>query len=190
MGTTKWLVAGAVMLAAANAQARDQQKTHAYIAPYAGYTHLRLDEGTVYNEPDTMRFDALTFGASFGFQTPSGFLVEIGRSHAVHADVFDDRGDFELTENYGAVGWRISFADGWHFTPKVGRVGWELSSDHRVMLDDDGERHYDVTGWDNFWEVSLTRQLSENVSLGVNFKDVEQDFGHARSGTFTASFAF
>jgi len=190
MGTKKLLVACAAVMVATSAHAVDPQKTHAYIAPYGGYTHLRLDEGTVYNELDTVRFDALTFGASFGFQMPIGFQVEIGRSHAVHADVFDDRGDFELTENYGAVGWRIPIAEGWHFTPKIGRVGWELSSDHRIMLDENGERHYDVTGWDNFYELSLTRELGKNVSLGVNFKDVDQDFGHARSGTFTASFAF
>ncbi len=188
MGTTKWLGVCAVALAAATAQA--QEKTKAYIAPYAGYTHMRLDAGTVFNEADTARFDALTFGASFGFQMPIGLLVEIGRSHAIHADVFDDQGDFELTENYGAVGWRIPFADGWHFTPKVGRAGWELSSNHRILLDDAGERHYELNGWDNFWEVSLTRQIKQSILLGVNFKDVDQDFGHARSGTFTASFAF
>jgi hypothetical protein len=190
MGIAKWLVVAGAVAAATNAQAQDAQKTRAYIAPYAGYTHLRLDEGTVYQQTETYKFDALTFGASFGFQMPVGFLAEVGRSHAIHADFFDEPGDFELTHTSGAVGWRIPFANGWHFTPKVGRLKWELSSDNRIMLDSQGERHYDIQGWDNFYELNLTRQLSDNVSMGVIFKDVEQEFGHSRAGAFTVSFAF
>ena len=45
-----------------------------------------------------------TFGATFGFQTPIGFLAEISCSHAVHADLFDEPGDFDLLHTAGAVG--------------------------------------------------------------------------------------
>lgn len=188
MGFSKWLVAAAALVAVTNVQA--QEKTRAYIAPFAGYTHLRLDEGTVYDEFDTVKFDALTFGATFGFQTPIGFLAEISRSHAVHADLFDEPGDFDLLHTAGAVGWRIPFAEGWYFTPKIGRLKWELSSDNRIMLDNQGDRHYAINGWDNFYELNLTRELKKNVSLGVTFRDVDQEFGHARSGVFGVSFAF
>jgi hypothetical protein len=188
MGTTKWLVAGVAVLAAAGVQA--QEKTRAYIAPYAGYAHIRLDPGTVYQLTETYRFDALNFGAVFGFEMPVGFLAEVGRAHSVHADFFDDPGSFDLTHTSGAVGWRIPFADGWHFTPKIGRLRWELSSEHRILLDSDGGRHYDIQSWDNFYELNLTRQLNENISMGAQFRDVYQDFGHARSGAFTVSFAF
>jgi hypothetical protein len=190
MGIAKWLVAAAAIAAATGAQAQDPGKTRAYIAPYAGYTHLRFNEGTVYEQTDTLKFDALTFGASFGFQTSVGFLAEVGRSHAIHADFFDEPGDFELKHTSGAVGWRIPFANGWHFTPKIGRLKWELSSDNRILLDSEGVRHYDVQGWDNFYELNLTRQLNDSVSLGVIFKDVDQEFGHARSGAFAVSIAF
>jgi len=190
MGTKQWLVAVGALCAAAGAQAQDRPKTHAYIAPYAGFTHMRLNEGTVWQQTDTFKFDAVQLGASFGFQTPVGFLVEIGRSHSVHADFLDDPGDFELVHTSGAVGWRIPFAEGWAFTPKVGRLRWELSSDNRVMLDGAGERHYDIQGWDNFYELNLTRQLSDSVSMGVVFQDVDESFGHSRSGAFTVSFAF
>jgi len=188
MGISKWLVAAVALAAVTNVQAQD--KTRAYIAPFAGYTHLRLDEGTVYEQDDTVKFDALTFGATFGFQMPVGFLVEISRSHAVHADLFDEPGDFDLLHTAGAVGWRIPFGEGWAFTPKIGRLKWELSSDHRILLDDDGNRHYDIHGWDNFYELNLTREIKKNVSLGVSFRDIDQEFGHARSGVFGASFAF
>jgi len=188
MGTKKWLVACAAMAVAAGAHAGE--KAHAYIAPYAGFTHLRLNEGTVYQQTDTLKFDALLLGASFGFQWPAGFLAEVGRSHSVHADFFDDPGDFELTHTSGAVGWSIPFAEGWNFTPKIGRLKWELSSDNRVLLDSQGERHYDINGWDNFYELNLTKEISKSVSMGAQFKDVDQEFGHARSGAFTVSFSF
>ena len=171
-------------------QAQDAAKTHAYIAPYAGMTHMRFNEGTVLGQTETFTFDAVQIGASFGFQTPVGFLVEVGRSHSVHADFLDDPGDFELVHTSGAVGWQIPFADGWAFTPKVGRLKWELSSDNRVMLDSEGVRHYEIQGWDNFYELNLTHKLKNNIALGLVFQDVDESFGHARSGAFTVSFAF
>jgi hypothetical protein len=190
MGMKNWLFAVGALCAAAGAQAQDAPKTRAYIAPYGGFTHMRFNEGTVYQQTETIKFDAVQFGASFGFQTPVGFLAEIGRSHAIHADFFDEPGDFELLHTSGAVGWRIPFAESWAFTPKVGRLRWELSSDNRIMLDGEGNRHYDIQGWDNFYELNLTRQLKDNVSLGVQFQDVDEEFGHSRSGAFTVSFAF
>jgi hypothetical protein len=190
MGKSKWLVAAGALLVAAGAQAQEPRKTHAYITPFAGFTHLRLNDGTVYQQFETVSFDALQFGAAFGFQTPVGFLAEVGRSHAIHADFFDDPGDFELTHTSGAIGWKIPFAEGWNFTPKVGRLRWELSSDNRILLDNQGERHYEIQGWDNFYELNLTRTLKNNMTLGVMFQDVDEEFGHARSGAFTVSFAF
>jgi len=188
MGISKWLVAAVASIAATGVQA--QEKTRAYIAPYAGYTHIRLNEGTVYQQSDTFKFDALTFGASFGLQTPVGFLAEVSRTHAIHADLFDEPGDFDLLHTAGAVGWRIPFAESWAFTPKIGRLKWELSSDNRILLDGEGARHYDINGWDNFYELNLTRQVKQNISLGVTFRDIDQEFGHARSGMFGVSFAF
>jgi hypothetical protein len=189
MGKMKWLGACVALAMAAGAHA-DGGKTQAYIAPYVGYAHMRIDGGTVYNEPDTLKFDAGKFGASFGFITPVGFLAEVGRSHAVHANLFYDESDLELTHTSGAVGWRFSFGEGWNFTPKVGRLGWELASDHRILVGDDGERHKTIDGWDNFFELGLTKNLSRSISMGVLFQDVDEEFGHSRSGAFTVSFAF
>lgn len=189
MGIARLLVAVALACAAAGAHAQDQRRALAYVAPYAGYTHMRIDSGRIYQEPDTLRFDALTFGAAFGFRFPVGFMIEAGHSNAIHANVFDGD-DFALTQTYGAVGWRIPFAGGWNFTPKVGRTRWELDADSRILLDSNAERHEGIDGWDNFWEAGLTYDVKERLSLGVLFKDVDQDFGHSRSGTFTVAFAF
>ena len=55
MGIAKWLVVVGAVAAATNVQAQDTEKTQAYIAPFAGYTHLRFNEGTVYQQNETLR---------------------------------------------------------------------------------------------------------------------------------------
>jgi hypothetical protein len=184
------------LLLATAAQAQDaaapggNHRAMFYIAPYTGFAHLRIDRGQMFEQEDTVKVDALELGASLGFRTPFGLMLEIGRSDAVHANWFDDHGDIELTHSYASVGWRLSAGETWYFTPRIGRAHWVLESSHRWLFDPAGERHYEIDGWQNFWELGLTHDLNRHVSLGLNFKDVNQDFGHARSLTFVASFAF
>jgi len=179
-------LAASLGVSAAHADGRGKM----YITPFAGFNHLRIDRGHVFDEAETLRFDSLQVGATVGYRAPFGLVIEAGRSSAIHADIFDDHGDYWLTQSFGAVGWQIAFADGWHITPRVGRGRWDLESDHRVLLDGAGERHYEVKGWDNFWEVALMREVRESFSLGVNFKDVDQEFGHSRTGEFMVRFQF
>jgi hypothetical protein len=188
MGKSQWLVTGLLACAASVAQA--QENGSVYIAPFAGYSHLRIDEGRVFDEAETLRFDALQVGANFGYRAPFGLIVEVGRSDALHFDLFDDHDGFALRQTYGAIGWQVEFADGWHLMPRVGRGQWVLSSDNRVLIDSDGERHHNVRGWDNFWEVGLMRDVGSVMSMGVNFKDVDQEFGHTRTGEFSVRFRF
>jgi len=173
---------------ASAAQAQEGGKM--YITPFVGSTHLRIDHGWVFNEPETIRFDSLQLGATLGYHAPFGLVVEVGRSNAIHANIFDDNNDYEFTQAYGALGWQVDFADGWHITPRIGRGRWVLDSDRRVLLDSDGERHHSVSGWDNFWEASLMRDINSVMSMGVNFKDVDQEFGHSRTGEFLVRFRF
>jgi hypothetical protein len=188
MGKAQWLVVASLAFGASAAGA--QEMGSVYIMPYVGSSHLRIDSGRVYNEAETFRIDSLKLGATLGYRAPFGLVIEVGRSNSVHANLFDEHGDYELTEAYGAVGWQFEFADGWHIAPRIGRERWDLNSDHRVLLDDTGERHYGVDGWDNFWEVALMREVNSVFSLGVNFKDVDEEFGHARAGEVFARFRF
>ena len=192
MGKSQWLVAGLLAFGASAAQAQAQERGSVYIAPYVGYSHLRIDAGRVFEEPETLRFDALHFGATLGYRAPFGLIVEVGRSDALHADLnfFDGSDAFTLTQTYGAIGWQVEFADGWHMTPRVGRGRWVLGSDDRVLIDGAGERHHEIRGWDNFWEVGLMRDVSSVISMGINFKDVDQEFGHTRTGEFSVRFRF
>jgi len=194
MGSTKWIVVA--LLAAASAQAQDgappsrDNQARIYIAPYAGYAHMRVDRGQIYEQDDTVKVDAIEVGASLGFRTPFGLMLEVGQSDALHASWFDDHGDLELTHRYASVGWRLPAGERWFFTPRVGRLHWTLESSHRWLFDDAGDRDYEIDGYQNFWEMGLTHELNPHISLGLNFKDVNQDFGHSRSLVFVASFAF
>jgi hypothetical protein len=190
MGSMKWMVTAAALFAATAVRA-DDEKTRVYIAPYVGYTHLRIDQGQIPEQFDTVRTDALQIGASLGVRIPVGLLLEAGRSNAIHTDLFfGDDLEIDFQSYYGAVGWRFPFGEGWHFTPKIGRGKWELSSSEFDWFGLDDAVEHEIEGWDNFYELSLSRELNEKISLGINFKDVDQEFGHSRSGTFVASFAF
>jgi len=195
MGIPKeWIVVA--MLAAATAQAQDEapaarpDRAMVYIAPYTGLAHLRVDRGLMYQQDDAVKVDAIEFGVAVGFRASFGLMLEIGRSNALHANWLDDHGDIELKHAYGSVGWRLPVGEKWYFTPRIGRAHWELSSSHRWLFDGEGERHYEIDGWENFWELGLTHDINRHISMGLNFKDVNQDFGHARSLNFVASFAF
>jgi hypothetical protein len=189
MGKSKWL-AGAMAALFGISAAHAADRGRMYITPFVGYAHLRIDSGRVYNVAETLRFDSLQFGATVGYLAPFGLLVEAGRSAAIHVDLLDDYRDYSLTQTYGAVGWQVDFAEHWHLTPRVGRGRWKLASDHRVLFDDAGVRSHNIDGWANFWEVGLMRDVNSWLSLGVNFKDANQQFGHSRAGEFMVRFAF
>ena len=64
MAMSKWLVATVALSAAAGVRAQAPaptsapaaEKTMAYITPYAGYTHIKIDSGRIYQEPDVPRW--------------------------------------------------------------------------------------------------------------------------------------
>jgi hypothetical protein len=189
MGKKRWLPVLLAALAAPAVHAEERGKM--FVSPYGGYAHLRIDAGTVSDQPETLRFDALQLGVSVGYRAPFGLVAELGRSSAVHADFFDDStGDYDLKQTYGAIGWQIEFGDGWQLTPRVGRARWQLASDERNLIDSDGEIRRELEGWEYFWEASIMREVSDAVSLGLNFKDIEQPYGHARIGEFLVKFQF
>lgn len=194
MGSKQWIVVA--LLAAASAQAQDaasssrDNQARIYIAPYAGYAHLRVDRGRIYEQDDTVKVDALQVGGSLGFRAPFGLTLEVGQSDALHASWFDDHGDLELTHRYVSLGWRVPAGERWYLTPRVGRLHWTLESSHRWLFENGADRDYEIDGYENFWELGLSHELNPHISLGLNFKDVNEDFGHSRSLAFVASFAF
>jgi hypothetical protein len=188
MGNAKWLVVALVGLAAGNAFA--ENRTEMQISPYAGYSHLRID-GANLLEGESKRLDQAMGGVTVGFLTPFNVVIEAGTNFAFHEDIFDSNDDdFGLDQDYAAIGYQFDFADGWRFVPKVGRLKWKLTSDDRDLVDSLGERHETLRGYDNFYEASLMRHLSKSIALGVNFRDIETQYGHSRSGALLVTFGF
>jgi hypothetical protein len=60
MGKSQWLaVAIAAALGTSAAHSEPGSRGRMYVTPFAGYTHLRTDNGKVVDEPETIRFDSL-----------------------------------------------------------------------------------------------------------------------------------
>jgi hypothetical protein len=189
MNKAKWLVAALGLLAAGGASAQDQSGF--VIEPFVGYSHLRIDHDKMV-DGETNRLDQVLAGVSLGYKTPFGLVINAGYSNAIHDDifVFDFASGYELDQYYGTVGYEFDFGSGWRFTPKAGRARWRLQSDDRQLLDNFGEQQKFLDGYENFVEVSLMRNISQSISMGLTARDVDADFGHSRSGAFAVTFAF
>jgi len=186
MNNRKWLVAVAGCLLAGAASA--ENRTEMQITPMLGYSHLRIDGAQVF-DGETRRLDQLMWGASLGVLTPFDVVVELGTTNAIHEDWFSSN-DFDLKSDFAALGYQLDFGNGWRFVPKVGRMKWKLYADDRDLVDPLGDTHHTLRGYDNYYEASLMRHLSESITLGVNFKDVDTEFGHSRSGAIAITFGF
>ena len=186
MNKAQWLVALAGCLLAGAASA--ENRTEMQITPMLGYSHLRID-GTWLDSGETNRLDQLAWGATLGVKAPFNVVVELGTASAIHEDWFSSN-DFDLKTDFAALGYQLDFGNGWRFVPKVGRMKWKLYSDDEHLVDLAGDSHKALRGYDNYFEASLMRHLSESITLGVNFKDVDTEFGHSRSGALVVSFGF
>ncbi|HTU66906.1 MAG TPA: hypothetical protein VMF52_13230 [Steroidobacteraceae bacterium] len=191
MGNSKWLVVAAALLAAGTwtDAARAENRAELQITPYVGYAHVRVDSPYL-RDGQTDRFDMAMGGATVGFLTPFGLVIEAGGSFGFHEEIFSNDTDLGLDQDYAAIGYQIDFADGWRFVPKVGRVKWKLESDDRDLLDLGGVRHETLRGYDNFYEASLMHHVSRSIAMGLNFRDIDTQFGHDRSGAFVVTFGF
>lgn len=186
MGKAKWLVALAGCLVAGAAAAENGSEMQ--ITPMLGYSHLRID-GDWLDSGTTNRLDQLAWGATLGVKTPFNVVVEIGTASAIHQDWFSSN-DFDLETDFATLGYQMDFGNGWRFVPKVGRMKWKLYSDDQHLVDLQGDSRKTLRGYDNYYEASLMRHLSESIALGVNFKDVDTEFGHSRSGGLVVTFGF
>jgi len=122
------------------------------------------------------------------YVAPVGFLVEAGYD-GQNNDRWDNRDHtLRLTEYTAAVGWQFETAHGFRITPKAGRARWDLYSDDgqltQVKPGTNTRR-----GYDNYWELSLQKTITDSVALGVLFKDNPYEFGNVKSVAFTATFA-
>ena len=102
MGKRMWLAVALGGLVTANALA-GEGRTEMQITPFAGYSHLRID-GPNLVDGETIRVDQAMWGATAGFLTPFGVVLEIGTAKAFHEDIFENDEDFGLDTDFAAVG--------------------------------------------------------------------------------------
>lgn len=159
------------------------------ITPRAGFGDMRIEAGQGVNEEE-IDIDTVNLGGAFGYATFFGLVIEAGIEMQTDGDIWNVGDEFTLTHQYVALGYEIEFRPGWRFTPKVGRTNWKLESDESFLFNPGPEEEKDIDGYDYFWEVQLTRRVSDSVALGASYRRGEFDFGRASSLSFVATFEF
>lgn len=151
------------------------------ITPRIGQGELQVDafEGIDQNLHESDIYGA---GIGFGVKTPIGVIFEIGADSHGNIDIFDDDDEFSLSQRYVAVGYQLELGDGWRVIPKVSRVRWKLRSDDGLFdfHSDDKE----IRGYEYVYEATIGRQVSRVLTLGLNYKHGDYDFGRARALSF------
>jgi hypothetical protein len=176
----KKAVFAAVLALCAVAQPALSENSEFQITPRIGQGELRLDEFEL-ADPDLYETDTYTYGLGLGVKTPIGLLFEIGADAQGNVGFFDD--EFSLTQRYIAVGYQFELGDGWRLIPKVGRVRWKLRSD-------EGPFHFhehaaeEIRGYEYVYEATIGKKISRVVTLGLNYKQGDYDFGRARALSF------
>jgi hypothetical protein len=159
------------------------------ITPRVGLGSLRVDALAGLNE-DRVSTDTYGIGAGFGYLTPIGIVAEIGADTFGDFDLFDTLDSFSLTQGFVALGYQADLGSGWRLVPKAGRARWELRSEEGRLFNPGPEEVREKSGYDYFWEVSLSRRVSSVVTLGVVHKQGQYDFGRTRSTAFVVTLGF
>ncbi len=159
------------------------------ITPHAGLGSLEVDALVGLNQ-ERVDVDTYGSGASFGYLTPIGVVLEIGADRYRDFDLFRTFDNFRVTQTFASIGYQFELGHQWRLVPRVGRAHWKLRSREGRIFNPGPEEKRDVSGDNYFWEVGVARQISEVVTLGVRFKRGQYDFGSTQSAAFTATFAF
>ena len=186
---SKWLVAVVACLVAP-AFAADDGRTAITVSPYLGGAHLKID-ADFREDGERLGRDLALAGITLGVRLPIGLTFEVGRSDAVHDNVFDWWSEgLSFTQKYASIGWQINLGDDWRLTPKYGRAQWDLDSDDVNLVLPSGEIRDKMEGYDNFAEATLSKQLSEGFELGLTARGIDTKFGESISGAVTVSWSF
>ena len=159
------------------------------ITPRAGFGSLKVDEFVGINS-ERVNADTYGIGASFGYLTPIGVVVEIGADRFIAFDLFETFDGFRLSQEFASIGYQFDLGNHWRLVPRVGRAHWKLHSREGRIFNPGPEEKRDVSGDDYFWEIGVARRISRVVTLGVNFKQGQYNFGRTQSAAFTVTLGF
>jgi hypothetical protein len=161
------------------------------ITPRVGVGELRIDQFVVGLSNDDSQRDTHGIGVGFGFLTPVGLVIEAGGDIFGDENLFDTQDSFNLRQEFISLGYQFELGDGWRFVPRVGRAHWKLRSEDGQFFDfDDDNDVREVRGNDYFYEASVSRRISRVVTLGLNVKQGNYDFGRTRSAAFLVTLGF
>ena len=159
------------------------------ITPRVGLGELRLKPGVITLDVP-QEVDTGDFGVGFAFVTPIGLMLEVGLQ--LQTNLLDPGGDAEaeltLLERYVAAGFQLELGSGFRLTPKVGRIRWRLRSEEDPLFNFGDEESID--GYEDFWEVSFTKNIADTVAMGLRYRSTDYDFGRAESAMFVTTFGF
>lgn len=159
------------------------------IAPRVGLGALRLDEFVGVND-DRDQSDTYGIGVGFGFLTPIGIVAELGADSFGDFDLFDSFDSVSLSQEYLSVGYQAELGDGWRLVPRVGRAHWKLRSEEGRLFNPGPEEEREIRGYNYFWEIGVSRRVSRVVTLGMNYRQGQYEFGRTRSAVFVVTLGF
>jgi hypothetical protein len=158
-------------------------KAEFQLTPRAGVGNLRMDDFQL-EDQDELETDTAGLGVGIGVLTPIGVVLEAGVDSYGNFDIFDAIDEFTVTQEFVSVGYQFELGNGWRIVPRVGRAHWKLRSEEGEFFNSGPEEVNEIKGYDYFWEASVSRRISEVVTLGVGYKQGNFDFGHTRTTSF------
>lgn len=156
------------------------------ITPRIGQGELEIDAFEGVND-ELHETDTYGVGIGFGVLTPVGVVIEVGGESQGRMELIDEDDDFSLSTQYVALGYQIPLGDGWQLTPKVSRVRWKLRSDNS-LLDFNSSDNDEMRGYEYMYEATIAKQVSRVLTLGLNYKQGDFEFGTARAVAFVVQF--
>lgn len=156
------------------------------ITPRIGQGELQIDAFEGVND-ELHESDTYGVGIGFGVLTPIGVVLEIGGESQGRMELFDEDDDFSLSTQYVALGYQIPLGDGWQLTPKVSRARWKLRSDNS-LLDFNSSDNDEMRGYEYMYEATIAKKVSRVLTLGLNYKQGDFEFGKARAVSFVVQF--
>lgn len=128
--------------------------------------------------------DLAGIGGGIGYLTPVGIVAQIGADGGGEFDLFGTFDSYSFEQRFVAVGYQFELGNGWRFVPMVGRTRWQLKSEEGLFLNPGPEQSEVIKGYDYYWEASVSRRISQVVSLGVSYKQGDYTFGQFRAAAF------
>jgi len=172
----KLLVAAALAVMCAHARADDEGEWQ--FSALLGQGRLQLD-GDRLLSGESESHDTTAIGTAVGYRLPAGALLEVGYILAEHAD-FGANEDFISKQFSASFGWQFE-KRGWRFKPRIGFTEYRLYNDARLLLDEDGERHFWQSSVAPFGELSLSHRIGRHFAMGATYRETFAAFGHHRT---------